>query len=165
LRIRASRIFDALRRQPTTRIATSATSRRTPFTWFGTTFKWFGTPFKWFATPFTWFATPFKWFATQFKWFATQFKWFATPFKGFKTDPLGRRYAALSLCGEAPLHTKMRISFNSRSLSRISAAFSKSRFFAASFISFVRRAIALSRSSPSVRSRRAFEVGPPGTSK
>ena len=36
-------------------------------------------------------------------------------------------------------HTKIRISFSSRSLSRISAAFSKSRFLAASFISFVSR--------------------------
>src|SRR6185436_1581427 len=61
-------------------------------------------------------------------------------------------------------HTKILSSFSSRSLSRISAAFSKSRFFAASFISFVRRLIALSMSS-SPRSSLAFEEGPPGISK
>src|SRR2546421_6463747 len=44
-------------------------------------------------------------------------------------------------------YTKILISFSSRRRSRSSAAFSKSRFFAASFISFVSRAMALSRSS------------------
>ena len=46
---------------------------------------------------------------------------------------------------------EIRISFSSRKRSRISAAFSKSRFLAASFISFVRRVMVLSMSSPSCR--------------
>src|SRR5438105_7734352 len=56
--------------------------------------------------------------------------------------------------------TKIRISLSSRILSRISAALSKSRFLAASFISFVRRLIALSRSSSATRSRRLLPAGP-----
>ena len=55
-----------------------------------------------------------------------------------------------------PHHTKIRISFNSRSRSRSSAAFSKSRFLAASFISFVSRAMVLSRSSSPARSSFVF---------
>jgi len=60
-------------------------------------------------------------------------------------------------------HTKILISLSSRTRSRSSAAFSKSRFFAASFISLVRRLMALSRSSPSPRS--SFDLWPgPGAS-
>src|SRR5438045_4071636 len=68
--------------------------------------------------------------------------------------------AAAALVGQ----TKIRSSFSSRRRSRISAAFSKSRFFAASFISFVRREMLLSISSPAARSSGRL-LGPPGTSR
>jgi len=57
-------------------------------------------------------------------------------------------------------YTKIRISFSSRRRSRISAALSKSRFFAASFISFVSRLMALSRSSSAPRSSFRIPTGP-----
>lgn len=82
-------------------------------------------------------------------------------------DPAVRGPRAFASSARATLHsphTKIRISLSSRNRSRISAAFSKSRFFAASFISFDRRLIALSRSSPSARSSFALCPGS-GTSR